>query len=138
MSKITKLPDGSGFFTALIPTSRERAMATDIVGSNLPPFASDALRESKRGYGQNGYGGASSDLPGENTNSGFLPVPDTSSAMDKVSARDGEYRGGRVGKGNPSSPGKVGDLTGAGKETRDVGTAALPLAQRPGPSPRNR
>lgn len=29
--------------------------------------------KSKNGYGQNGYQGASSDLPGEKTNSGFLP-----------------------------------------------------------------
>lgn len=33
-------------------------MATDVVGSNMPA-------ENK--YGQNGYGGASSDLPGQKT-----------------------------------------------------------------------
>lgn len=46
-------------------------MSTDIVGSQMSPFASDALKEDKRGYGQNGFGGASSDLPGQNTTSGF-------------------------------------------------------------------
>lgn len=39
-------------------------MTTDVVGSNIP--ADD-------GYGQNGYDGASSDLPGKRTSSGFLP-----------------------------------------------------------------
>lgn len=48
-------------------------MATDVVGSKMPSLASDALKPSKAGYGQNGYAGASSDLPGENTTSGFLP-----------------------------------------------------------------
>lgn len=48
-------------------------MATDIVGSRSPTFASDALRPSTHGYGQNGYGGASSDEPGQRTTSGFLP-----------------------------------------------------------------
>lgn len=34
-----------------------------------------ASREkANNGYGQNGYQGASSDLPGENTTSGFLPA----------------------------------------------------------------
>lgn len=48
-------------------------MSTKIVGSNVPEFASDQLRPSKAGYGQNLFGGASSDLPGENTRSRFLP-----------------------------------------------------------------
>ena len=57
-------------------------MAEDIVGSKMTDFASDALKPSKAGYGQSGFGGASSDLPNEKTSSGFLPaqpapVPDT-------------------------------------------------------------
>lgn len=48
-------------------------MGTKVVGSNMPDFASDQLKPSKAGYGQNGFGGASSDTPGENTRSGFLP-----------------------------------------------------------------
>lgn len=50
-------------------------MSTDIVGSSQPEFASDQLKSSKRGYGQNQFGGASSDLPNESTKSGFLPGP---------------------------------------------------------------
>lgn len=56
-------------------------MATDIVGSKSPTFASDALRPSKRGYGQNGYGGASSDTPGQRTTSGFLPQTDLAAGV---------------------------------------------------------
>ena len=37
---------------------------TEFVGSHL---------KAKNGYGQNGYQGASSDVPGEHTTSGFLP-----------------------------------------------------------------
>lgn len=52
-------------------------MSTKIVGSNAPEFASDALampgKSFERGYGQNGYGGASSDNPGNRTASGYLP-----------------------------------------------------------------
>ena len=39
-------------------------MATDVVGSKM---------KADNGYGQNGYSGASSDLPGQRTTSGFLP-----------------------------------------------------------------
>lgn len=38
--------------------------STVFIGSKLP---------AKNGYGQNGYHGASSDLPGKHTTSGFLP-----------------------------------------------------------------
>lgn len=117
-------------------------MAINVVGSNMPTRASEALKPQfgKPGYGQGGWNGASSDMPNEPpTTSGFLPTPDTASAMDKVSARDGEYRGGRVGKGNPPSPGKVGDLTGTGKETRDVGAPAIkPAFGMDRRTPRNR
>jgi len=50
-------------------------MAQDIVGSKMTDFASDALKPRKAGYGQNGFGGASSDLPNEKTSSDFLPAP---------------------------------------------------------------
>ena len=61
-------------------------MAQDIVGSKMPSLASDALKPSKAGYGQNGYAGASSDLPGENTKSGFLPGVDLPAAMADMKA----------------------------------------------------
>ena len=52
-------------------------MAQNIVGSNFPDFASEQLEvpKGKPGYGQNQFSGASSDLPGEKTTSGFLPAP---------------------------------------------------------------
>lgn len=43
--------------------------------------------KANNGYGQNGYQGASSDLPGENTTSGFLPAVTLPAAKsDKVDA----------------------------------------------------
>ena len=47
-------------------------MATEIAASKLPTFPSEE-KESRAGYGQNGYQGPSSDMPGEHTTSGFLP-----------------------------------------------------------------
>ena len=47
-------------------------MATQIVGSNM---------KADNGYGQNGYSGASSDLPGQRTTSGVLPQTDLASAQ---------------------------------------------------------
>ena len=73
-------------------------MATDVVGSKMTDFASDALKPSKAGYGQNGFGGASSDLPGERTTSGFLPDTDLAAAR----AVDEKIR-----NRNPGQPGGV-------------------------------
>lgn len=50
-------------------------MAIKIVGSNMPDSPAAQMRPTKRNYGQNGFGGASSDMPGEHTASGFLPQP---------------------------------------------------------------
>lgn len=50
-------------------------MSTDSVGSKSPSFASEQLKPSRAGYGQNGFGGPSSDTPGNRTASGFLPGP---------------------------------------------------------------
>lgn len=44
--------------------AEEAAPAEEFIQSKLP---------ADNGYGQNGYRGASSDLPGENTSSNFLP-----------------------------------------------------------------
>lgn len=52
-------------------------MAQNIVGSSFPDSAAEQLRPSKRGYGNNQFGGASSDLPGEDTRSGYLPSTGT-------------------------------------------------------------
>lgn len=61
-------------------------MAQDIVGSKMPSLASEALKPSKAGYGQNGFAGASSDMPGESTRSGFLPGVDLPKAMADMKA----------------------------------------------------
>lgn len=50
-------------------------MTTKVVGSNEPTFASEQLRPSNAGYGQNQFGGPSSDNPGKRTASGYLPDP---------------------------------------------------------------
>jgi hypothetical protein len=57
-------------------------MSINIVGSKMPALASDALKPSKAGYGQNGFAGASSDLPNERTISGFLPDTDSGKLAD--------------------------------------------------------
>lgn len=50
-------------------------MTVKVVGSNAPEFASEQFRPSNAGYGQNQFGGPSSDVPGRRTASGFLPDP---------------------------------------------------------------
>jgi hypothetical protein len=56
----------------------EAEMAEVIVGSKLPQFASDALKKpsdnTKTGYGQNGYMGASSDTDLSNPTRSALSV----------------------------------------------------------------
>lgn len=47
------------------PVDAQSANSEEFVGSHL---------KSKNGYGQNGFQGASSDLPGKHTTSGFLPA----------------------------------------------------------------
>lgn len=54
-------------------------MAINVSGSAMPDFAS-AVQPTKGGYGQNGYGGASSLTPNDapfKGQSGFLPSPGT-------------------------------------------------------------
>lgn len=52
-------------------------MVVQVVGSDLSDVAADQLKLSRKLYGQNGFAGASSDTPGQNTKSGFLPDPGT-------------------------------------------------------------
>jgi hypothetical protein len=71
-------------------------MAVDVVGSRAPQFPSQA-KPDNTGYGQNGFQGPSSDLPGKRTVSGFLPedagiqgiIGDTKADMND------SYRAGR-------------------------------------------
>lgn len=58
-------------------------MSTEVVGSKSPSLASDALKPDNSGYGQNGFGGASSDLPGKHTCSYFLPETDLGKALSE-------------------------------------------------------
>ena len=114
-------------------------MTEQIVGSKMPALASDALKPSKAGYGQNGFGGASSDMPGENTQSQFLPGANLQTAYDQVSKTDGAYAGGRTGKGNPPAPKDFKQPKFLASQTREVSAEPYPpsygMAQR---SPRNR
>lgn len=109
-------------------------MATDVVGSKMPALASEALKPSKAGYGQNGFGGASSDLPGENTQSQFLPGANLQTAYDAVSTKDGAYAGGRTGKGNPPAPKDFKQPKFTASQTREVSATSYPpsfgMAQR--------
>jgi hypothetical protein len=71
-------------------------MTTNIVGSKTPTFPSDAKPDNS-GYGQNGFGGASSDLPGQHTTSGFLPVDAGLAGIigDTKADMNDSYRAGR-------------------------------------------
>jgi hypothetical protein len=58
-------------------------MSQAILGSKMSDSVAQQLKPSKKLYGANGYGGASSDMPGEKpTTSGFLPQCDLASAHD--------------------------------------------------------
>jgi hypothetical protein len=102
-------------------------MAQDIVGSNMPDFASDALKvpKPKRGYGQNGFNGASSDLPGERTTSGFLPDCDLSAAIAQDTPSD-PSRQTLNGKGNPPTPRSKPTLS--GPQARKISANQYPTA----------
>lgn len=114
-------------------------MATDIVGSKMPSLASEALKPSKAGYGQNGYAGASSDTPGENTRTGFEASSgcDLAAALTAVNPKDAIDARGRSGRGNPPTPPKGGDTSKA-SQTRSVSASAFPLSFGMDRSPRNK
>jgi len=118
-------------------------MAEDIVGSKMPGLASEGLKPSKAGYGQNGYGGASSDLPGENRSSGFLPgitQADLTAALDRVSPKDSrDTVRDASGKGNPPAPKDFKQPKFAAPQTREVPSDSYPLSfGMDTRSPRNR
>lgn len=71
-------------------------MAVDIVGSKQPQFASQA-KPTSQGYGQNGFQGPSSDLPGQRTTSGFLPDDEGIKGIigDTKADMNDSYRAGR-------------------------------------------
>jgi hypothetical protein len=67
--------------------------------------------KAMNGYGQNGYQGASSDMPGQHTTSGFLPqaeIPASDWQMRKVSK---EGYAPSFGMKSPAEPAKVPSVT---------------------------
>jgi hypothetical protein len=96
-------------------------MAQDVVGSNMPDLASEALKPSKAGYGQNGYAGASSDMPGENTRSGFLPACDLTVADKQIGPNALDKVRDRNGKGNPKAPTDFKQPVFTASQTRTLG-----------------
>ncbi len=102
-------------------------MAVKIVGSDMSSFASEGLKPDPRGYGQNGFGKASSDKPGERTTSGFLPQTDVTEAVRNASgAADPRYPGDRSGTGR--GPRNVKSQPDAHPQTRTVSTQNVPPA----------
>jgi hypothetical protein len=60
-------------------------MAIQVVGSKQPQFASEQLKPNQHGFGQNGWGGASSLLPGQIAERDFDISP-IDPALEKVKA----------------------------------------------------
>ena len=71
---------------------------TEFVGSHL---------KAKNGYGQNGYQGASSDVPGEHTTSGFLPQAEISADGWQTRTVAKEAYPTTFGMKSPSEPAKI-------------------------------
>jgi hypothetical protein len=89
---------------------------TTFLGSKMPPL---------NGYGQNGFHGASSDLPGQNTRSDFLPDTNfEAAAQASIGARDSVYAGGRTGKVTVRASASK-DAGMQGPQTRDVGVSTI-------------
>ena len=112
-------------------------MAQDVVGSNMPSLASEALKPSKAGYGQNGYHGASSDTPGENTTAGFLPgvsAADLEAAKDRLNPNRtpaqqlNDAVRNRSGKGNPAASKDFKQPKFVAPQTRTVSADTYPLS----------
>lgn len=113
-------------------------MVQEIVGSKMAPFASQGLKPDPRGYGQNGFGKASSDVPGENTVSGFMPATDLKAALtaDIGGAAGVMDARGRSGKGNGARNMK--QQPPEGPQTRTVGGNVAPAFGMSTRSPRGR
>ena len=107
-------------------------MAEDVVGSKMPGLASEGLKPSKAGYGQNGYAGSSSDVPGENTTAGFLPGisdADLQKALDNVNPKDSrDTERDRNGKGHPPAPKDFKQPKFPAPQTREVSADSYPLS----------
>lgn len=81
--------------------------------------------KAKNGYGQNGFQGASSDLPGEHTKSGFLPQPDASI----IAARGGDHRdtlAHRIGHGKSGTVATAHGMTSKSRDKSDNKSGTVP------------
>jgi len=110
-------------YVATIQAMWEIVMAQEIVGSRMPTLASDALHPSDRGYGQNGFAGPSSDEPGQNSKSGFLPGVDLAAAVADNGLRSAPQELSRSGMERPRGE-KGGHIQ--GPQTRHVSDAGYP------------
>jgi hypothetical protein len=89
------------------PIDAQAASSEAFIGSKQKP---------KNGYGQNGFGGPSSDLPGHHTTSGFLPqtkLPDEASdGQTRAVSTLGKHPGTDIpthpGMKSPAAPTKIG------------------------------
>lgn len=87
-------------------------MSTIILGSNTPDSVAEQLKPTKAGYGENNFSGASSDLPGERTQSRLAAEIASKSGIGAV-----------------TSTSNVGNV-----QNRDVSSASLPAAHGMKPS----
>jgi hypothetical protein len=88
-------------------------MAELIVGSKMPEFPSNAKPDNS-GYGENGFSGPSSDMPGDKpTVSGFLPQ---ATIPSRTSDGTADWQTRKLADGNvpihpgmksPAAPGKI-------------------------------
>jgi hypothetical protein len=96
-------------------------------------MATDEQVAPKKNYGQGGFSGASSDMPGESTSSGFNAggptQEDLTQALQQVSPKDGrDTVRDRSGKGNPPAPKDFKQPKFAAPQTREVSAEAYPLS----------
>lgn len=94
-------------------------MAIDVVGSNMP---------ADNGVGQNGFRGASNDLPGMQTQNDLLPQVDYAKALrETVGGADGESAAcGRSGKSPYTHGQKSANMQ--GPQTRTLTGTNVPVA----------
>ena len=97
-------------------------MSTDIVGSNFPDAA--VMDADGDDYGLNGFDGASSDQPGQNTKSGFLPGCDLDAARGANGLSADARERSPNGKAAPRAASRGGDIL--GPQTRHVSAAGYP------------
>jgi len=99
-------------------------MSTSVVGSNFPDDPAVQLRGPAGGYGQNAFAGASNDLPGQRTKSGFLPDCNLDEARVASGLRSTQSEATPNGMPQKRAASKGGDIL--GPQTRHVPTTNVP------------